>query len=50
VFAEIKDDHPVECPDNGSDIETANRWELEILAEVSWYGLTQLPDSVAGRS
>ena len=50
MFAEIKDDHPVGCPGDGSDIETANRWGLEILAEVSWYGLTQPPDSVAGRS
>ncbi len=39
VFAEVKDDHPGPCPGNGSDIEVANRWGLEILAEITWYGM-----------
>jgi hypothetical protein len=43
VFAEVKDDHPATCPGDGSDIEKANRWGLEILAETVWYGMNGLP-------
>ena len=43
VFADIKDDHPATCPGDGSDIELANRWGLEILSETAWYGLNGLP-------
>jgi hypothetical protein len=46
VFADVKDDHPATCPGDGSDIELANRWGLEILSEVAWYGMSGLP---AGR-
>ena len=43
VFADVKDDHPATCPGDGSDIELANRWGLEILSEVAWYGMNGLP-------
>jgi len=43
VFADVKDDHPSSCPLDGSDIDEANRWGLEILAEIAWYGMTRLP-------
>jgi hypothetical protein len=43
VFADVKDDHPSTCPGDGSDIEKANRWGLEILAETVWYGMSGLP-------
>ena len=43
VFADIKDDHPATCPGDGSDIELANRWGLEILSETAWYGMNGLP-------
>jgi hypothetical protein len=43
VFADIKDDHPATCPGDGSDIEQANRWGLEILSETVWYGMNGLP-------
>jgi hypothetical protein len=43
VFADIKDDHPTTCPGDGSDIELANRWGLEILSETAWYGMNGLP-------
>jgi hypothetical protein len=42
VFADVKDDHPATCPGDGSDIEKANRWGLEILAETVWYGMNGL--------
>lgn len=44
VFAEVKDDHPSMCPGDGSDIETANRWGLEILMEITWYGMNGVPN------
>jgi hypothetical protein len=43
VFGEIKDDHPAACPGDGSDIETANRWGLEIQTEITWCGMNSLP-------
>jgi hypothetical protein len=43
VFADVKDDHPTTCPGDGSDIEKANRWGLEIVTETIWYGMNGLP-------
>lgn len=43
VFADVKDDHPATCPEDGSDIEKANRWGLEIVTETIWYGMNGLP-------
>ncbi len=45
VFADVKEDHPSTCPGDGSDIERANRWGLEILTETVWYGMNGLPTS-----
>jgi hypothetical protein len=45
VFADVKEDHPSSCPGDGSDIERANRWGLEILTETVWYGMNGLPTS-----
>jgi hypothetical protein len=45
VFADVKEDHPSSCPGDGSDIEKANRWGLEILTETVWYGMNGLPAS-----
>jgi hypothetical protein len=45
VFAEVKEDHQALCPGDGSDIERANRWGLEILTETVWYGMNGLPPS-----
>jgi hypothetical protein len=45
VFADVKDDHPSGCPYDGSDIDVANRWGLEILAEIAWYGMSRLPEA-----
>ena len=42
VFGDVKDDHPVNCPGDGSDIEVANRSGLEILQEITWYGMNGL--------
>ena len=43
VFGDVKDDHPASCPGDGSDIERANRWGLEIVTETIWYGMNGLP-------
>jgi hypothetical protein len=43
VFADVKDDHPATCPGDGSDIERANRWGLEIVSETIWYGMNGIP-------
>jgi hypothetical protein len=43
VFADVKEDHPAACPGDGSDIEKANRWGLEIVTETIWYGMNGLP-------
>jgi hypothetical protein len=45
VFGDIKDDHPATCPGDGSDMELANRWGLEILSETIWYGMNGLPSA-----
>ena len=45
MFADVKDDHPSSCPYDGSDIDVANRWGLEILAEIAWYGMNRLPEA-----
>jgi hypothetical protein len=45
IFADVKEDHPSSCPGDGSDIERANRWGLEILTETVWYGMNGLPTS-----
>jgi hypothetical protein len=45
VFGDIKDDHPATCPEDGSDIELANRSGLEILSETAWYGMNGLPSA-----
>jgi hypothetical protein len=42
VFGDVKDDHPAKCPEDGSDIELANRRGLEILSEIVWYGMNGL--------
>jgi hypothetical protein len=43
VFADVKDDHPRNCPEDGSDIEVANRCGLEILSEITWHGMNGFP-------
>jgi hypothetical protein len=42
VFGGVKDDHPGKCPEDGSDIEVANRLGLEILSEITWSGMSGL--------
>jgi hypothetical protein len=45
VLLDVKDDHPAECPGDGSDIQLANRWGLEILSEIACYGMNGLPQA-----
>jgi hypothetical protein len=50
VFGDVKEDHPANCPGDGSDIERANRLGLEILTETVWYGMNGLPSPVTGNA